>query len=458
MRTEKDSFGEMQVPDDAYYGVHTLRSMLNFNVAKKPYPSQMIQALVKLKMACARANAKMGALPLQKAQAIEKACRRILSGEFSDQFPVDLFQAGSGTSSNMNSNEVIANIAAEILGGKKGDRHLVHPNDDVNRGQSTNDLTPSAIKVASYELSDALVASLASLIASLQKKEQEFSTIIKSGRTHLQDAVPITLGQEFSAYARALEKAKSRIERSKQSLRELAVGGNAIGTGINTKKELRKTIIDELNDITKKDFLSAQDGIEAVQSLTDVADYSSSLKLLSLDLLKFANDLRLLTSGPNTGFNEIKLPAVEPGSSIMPGKINPSICEAANMACMQVLGYDHAIALAVGAGQLELNTHMPLIGHNIIESTQILDRCCAMLSEKCVKGIVANEEMCRKHFESSGALATLLNPKFGYDKVAELVKESLQRKMTLREIILEKKLMPEEEFDELLLESTKPNL
>ncbi|MFH0953857.1 MAG: aspartate ammonia-lyase [Verrucomicrobiota bacterium] len=457
MRTEKDSLGEKQVPADAYYGVHTARSIENFGVAGERLPREIIYAMVQLKWACAKANQALGVLPADKAEAIVTACRRVLTGEFDAQFPVDVFQAGSGTSSNMNVNEVIANIACEVLGGKRGDRKLVHPNDHVNWGQSTNNVFPSAIKIAAVELSEPLLAGLRKLVGQLAHKAKEFADVIKSGRTHLRDAVPVTLGQEFAAYARALEKDVHRVEQAAEKLLELGIGGNAIGTGINTKKEFRPAILRELKAITARPYRVAENGIEITQFMTDLADLSSALKLLALDLIKICNDLRLLSSGPNTGFNEIALPPVEAGSSIMPGKVNPSLCEAATMACIEVLGLDHAVAIACGAGQLELNTHMPLIGYNLVQSLHLLQRTCVMLADRCVAGIEANREVCARYFETSAGLATVLNPKLGYDKVAELVKESLQTKKTLRELVLEKKLLGEKELEDILKRSTGPS-
>ena len=458
MRKEIDSLGVKTVPDDALYGIHTARSLDHFHVAGERVPLEIIYGMAKLKWACAKANQRLGLLPVKKARAIVQACRLVLGGKFDDQFAVDVFQAGSGTSSNMNVNEVVANVACEWLGGRRGERTRVHPNDDVNKGESTNNIFPSAIKIASVDLSEILLKNLDLLIRQLRKKGTAFAKVIKSGRTHLQDAVPVTLGQEFNAYARALEKDVARVGQAANKLLELGVGGNAIGTGINTKKMFRPLIVRELNAITGKRYKVARDGLEVTQFMTDLAEMSSALKLLALDLLKICNDLRLLSSGPNTGFGEIVLPPIEPGSSIMPGKINPSLCEAMGMACLQVVGFDHAVSMACGAGQLELNTHMPLIGFNLVKSFRILERGCAMLASKCVAGIKANRETCAAHFERSAGLATVLNPKFGYDRVAELVKESLRTKKTLRQLVLDKNIMSEKELNRILARSTGPNL
>lgn len=457
-RIEKDSLGELAVPAEAYYGVHTCRSIQNFNAAGETIPLEMIHGMVKLKWACAKANHALDMMPKDKLDAIAGACQRILKGEFSDQFPVDCFQAGSGTSSNMNVNEVISNIANEAMGGKRGDRGLVHPNDDVNKGQSTNNIFPSGIRVACIDLTDALIPALQKLIAALQAKGVEFADIIRSGRTHLQDAVPETLGQAFDAWAHALVKDVRRLEAARDRMLEIGEGGNAIGTGVNTKKAFRAEIAKAMSELTGKNYRKAENGIEITQFLTDMADMSAVLRFVAIDINKLCNDLRLLTSGPNTGFAEVTLPAVEPGSSIMPGKINPSICEASNMACLQVMGNDHAVQLAANAGQLELNTHMPVTGLNLVKSFRILTRTAVMLADKCIGGIIANRERCYHYFETSGGLGTILNPVLGYDKVAALVKESLKTKKTAREIVIEKGIMSGEEFDKLVKNCTGPNL
>jgi aspartate ammonia-lyase len=458
MRREKDSLGELDVPDDVYYGIHTCRSMKNFDAAGEPVPIDIIYGMVRLKWACARANLALGLLDATKAGAIEQACRKILAGGYEDQFPVDVFQAGSGTSSNMNVNEVVANLAATELGGRPGDRARVHPNDDVNKGQSTNNIFPSSIRVAAVTLADPLVEAVQGLIDALQAKADEFSDVIRSGRTHLQDAVPETMGQAFGAWAHALVKDLRRLAASRERLLEIGAGGNAIGTGVNTKREFRPAIAQALSEITGHAYRPPENGIEVTQYLTDLADVSAVLRLTAIDIGKLCNDLRLLASGPNTGLAEVVLPAVEPGSSIMPGKINPSICEAANMACLQVMGHDQAVQLAAGAGQLELNTHMPVTGYNLVRALHVLTRTARMLADKCIRGIQVDRSRCQRYFETSGGLGTVLNPRLGYDKVAELVKESLRTKQTAKEIVIAKGIMTEAEFDELALRSTEPNL
>jgi aspartate ammonia-lyase len=440
------------------YGIHTTRSMQNFNMGNEILPLEIIYGMATLKKACAEANCKLGLLDSTKADAIMYACDAICARDYDDSFPIDVFHAGSGTSSNMNTNEVIANIAAVKLGGKPGDRHLVHPNDDVNKGQSTNNIFPSAIRVACINRLPHLTDAINELTSAFDQKAEEFDDVLKSGRTHLQDAVPVTLGQEMAAYARALRKNLKRAEMAGEFIKELGVGGNAVGTGINTKAEFRAEIIAALNDNTGEEYRVAENGLEGTQFLTDMCGMSAALKMLATDLLKIVNDLRLLSSGPNTGIGEIILPPVEPGSSIMPGKINPSICEAANMACIQVLGYDHAISIACTAGQLELNTHMPLVGMNLIKSFNTLSRVCQSLARKCISGITADVEVCNRNFEISAGLATVLNPLFGYDKVAVLVKESLKTGKTLKQLVKEKELLPADELEALLKKSTGPTL
>jgi aspartate ammonia-lyase len=458
MRIEKDSLGEKEVPEDALYGIHTCRSVENFDVAGEPVPLEIIYGMVKLKRACAEANGQLGLISEAKSRAIVAACDRLLEGGYEANFPIDVFQAGSGTSSNMNVNEVIGNLACVELGSRPGDRSLIHPNDDVNKGQSTNNIFPSAIRVAAVERTFFLMEELVGLMEAFEAKGESFADVLKSGRTHLQDAVPVTLGQEFDAWARALEKNSRRISDAQEALLELGVGGNAVGTGINTKPEFRQKIIAALNEFTGLDYTVAENGLEITQFLTDMGALSAALRLLALDLIKIVNDLRLLSSGPNTGLQELVLPSVEPGSSIMPGKINPSICEAANMACMQVVGNDAAISMACSAGQLELNTHMPLVGSNLIKSLGILERTCRMLREKCLLGIEANVAVCKRNFEISAGLPTILNPTLGYDNVALLVKESLRTGKRLRELVLEKELMSAADLDLLLSRSVEPNL
>jgi aspartate ammonia-lyase len=358
----------------------------------------------------------------------------------------------------MNLNEVLASLANESLGGTRGGKSPVHPNDDVNMGQSTNNCFPSGAKIAVLGQALLLADALAALEKALRAKAAEFAAVLKSGRTHLQDAVPVTLGQEFGAWAHAVRCAAERIREAAEHLKELGIGGNAVGTGINTKPAFRSYIMDALNEETGGAFRSARDGIALTQFLTDFAHVSAAFRSCALDLQQIANNLRLLASGPHAGLGELRLPPVEPGSSIMPGKINPSVCEAVNMAAMQVQGLDHAVAAACGAGQLELNTHMPLIGANTLQEAKLLSAAARTLADKCIAGLTADAETCRRHLERSAGLATLLNPRLGYDRVAGLVKESLSSGKTLRELAVEQGLLTDAEVERLIASSTAPNL
>ena len=457
-RTERDSLGSRAVPADALYGAQTSRSIENFRLSGTPVPIEIIHGMALIKLACARANARLGLLPADKERAIADACHAVLSGAHDREFPVDLYQAGSGTSSHMNLNEVLANLANEALGGKRGAKAPVHPNDDVNMGQSTNNCFPSGAKIAVLGQTLLLHDSLAALEKALRAKAAEFAGLLKTGRTHLQDAVPVTLGQEFAAYARAIQLAGERIRDAAARLRELGVGGNAVGTGINTKPAFRAEIMAALNQETDGSFRVAEDGVHLTQFMTDFAHVSAAFRSCALDLQQIANNLRLLASGPCAGLGEIRLPPVEPGSSIMPGKINPSICEAVNMVAMQVQGLDLAVALACGAGQLELNTHMPLLGANTLQAAKLLSAAARAFADKCIAGLAADEAACRRHLERSAGLATLLNPRLGYDRVAALVQEGLSRGKTLRELAIEQGLLTAAEYEALLASSTAPNL
>ncbi|HPR68443.1 MAG TPA: aspartate ammonia-lyase, partial [Kiritimatiellia bacterium] len=458
MRTEQDSLGPRRVPADAHYGAHTSRSIETFRLSGTPLPIEIIHGMALLKLACARANARLGLLPPGKESAIVDACRAVLSGAHDREFPIDLYQAGSGTSSHMNLNEVLASLANESLGGTRGGKAPVHPNDDVNMGQSTNNCFPSGAKIAVLGQALLLADALAALEKNLRARAAEFAAVLKSGRTHLQDAVPVTLGQEFGAWAHAVRCAAERIREAAEHLKELGIGGNAVGTGINTKPAFRSYIIDALNEETGGAFRSARDGIALTQFLTDFAHVSAAFRSCALDVQQIASNLRLLASGPRTGLGEIRLPPVEPGSSIMPGKVNPSVCEAVNMVCLQVQGLDHAVAAACGAGQLELNTHMPLIGANALQEARLLSAAARTLADKCIAGIEADAETCRRHLERSAGLATLLNPRLGYDRVAGLVKESLASGKTLRELAVEQGLLTDAEVERLIASSTAPNL
>ena len=459
MRTERDSMGSVEVPASAYYGGTSTRSIHNFPISGLTVPSEQIAALALLKLACAKANMELKFLSRKKGDAIVKSCREIIKGELSDQFPLDIFQAGSGTSSNMNMNEVIGNRAVEMLGGKRGERKLVHPNDHVNMGQSTNNVFPSSIRVAALPMVKSLVAQAKLLQKTLSKKARQFDKVIKSGRTHLQDAVPIRMGQVFGAFARSIEKDAQRVESKIAHLSELGVGGNAVGTGINTHPNFRRLIIKHLNKETKLKFSVTKNGIEATNSTTDLADLSSAVQTLAVDVARICNDLRLMSSGPNTGFNEIDLPAVEPGSSIMPGKINPTIAEAINMVCLKVFGNHQTVTLAAFSAQLELNITMPVTGYALLESLRILKNGIKVLDEKCVAGITINKKQCEWYAMQSPSIATFLNPVIGYDRASAVVKQSLREKKTIPEVVLAEKLMSAKELAKILdpKKLTSPN-
>ena len=456
-RTETDSLGPRQVPAEALYGAQTSRSLENFPFDDR-LPVDIIRGMALLKQAAAEANRATGRLPEEKARAIAEACEEVLSGRLDGEFRLPVYQAGSGTSSHMNLNEVLANLANERLGGKRGAKSPVHPNDDVNMGQSTNNIFPSGAKVAAVLAMPAVCKALDGLAAALRRKGRAFARVLKTGRTHLQDAVPVTLGQEFAAWGTAVARASARLKRGGESLLELGAGGNAVGTGLNTGPTFRRDLVRALNRRTGKKFRTAEDGVHLTQFLTDFAAVSGAVRCAALDIQQIANNLRLLASGPNTGIGEIALPPVEPGSSIMPGKVNPSICEAVNMAMMQIQGLDHAVALACGAGQLELNTHMPLVAADVLKELDLLRRAADLLATACVAGISARADRCAYNLERSAGLATMLNPRLGYDRVAALVKESLARGLTLKELALEKGLLTEAEYRALLARSTGPNL
>jgi len=449
-RTASDSMGPVQVPADAYYGAHTARSISNFQISPfRTHPEQIV-ALALLKLACAKANADLGLLSGRKSVAIVRACREIIGGGFRGEFPLDVFQSGSGTSTNMNMNEVVAGRATELLGGKRGEK-LVHPNDEVNMGQSTNNVFPSSIRVAALPLTLELSATAGRFAKTLEKNGVKFDHVIKSGRTHLQDAVPVRVGQVFSAFARSINKDVERLRSKLRFFSELGVGGNAVGTGINTHPAFRKLIIKHLNkEVGGNLFRVTANGVEATHSTNDMADLSGGVQTLAVDVARICNDLRLMASGPLTGFNEITLPPVEPGSSIMPGKINPSICEAVNMACLRVFGNHQTITMAALSAQLELNPTMPVTAHALLESLKILTAAIRTLDEKCVSGISVNEEQCRKYAMESPSLATFLNPVLGYDKAASVVKKALAQKKSISHVVLEERLLTKAELDEIL--------
>ena len=448
-RTERDPLGALEVPADALYGVQTLRAVLNFSVSGlKPLPA-FVDAVVRIKLAAALTHRQTGRLEPKLAGAIVRACEEILGGAHRDQFVVDVYQAGAGTSHNMNANEVIANRANEILGAARGAYAPVHPNDHVNMGQSTNDVIPTAIRLAILSQSVPLGAALSALRGSLAAKGREFDHIVKAGRTHLQDAMPIRLGQEFAAWSATIERAARRLEGAAEFLCDLGIGGSAVGTGVNVEPEYPEMIVAHLREMAGP-RLRAGDRVQLMQSMTDVASFSAALRSLALDLSKISSDLRLLASGPRTGLDEVVLPAVQPGSSIMPGKVNPSIAEMVNQVCFQVIGNDATVAIATEHGQLELNVMMPVIAHNVLFSMQIITNAARALDERCVRGIEANEEQCAYWLERSAALATALAPRIGYARAADLAKESVKSGELIRHLAEREKILPPDELAKVL--------
>ncbi|MGQ9523247.1 MAG: aspartate ammonia-lyase [Armatimonadota bacterium] len=449
-RVESDSIGSEEVPADAYYGLHTARSLRIFQVSGLRAHPLLVDAYMMVKMAAAQVNADLGLLSRDVADAIARAALDVLDGNLRDQFGVDVFQMGAGTSFNMNCNEVLANRALEILGEEKGNYKRVNPNDHVNMGQSTNDTFPTAMRVSGRMAFAKLIPEVDALADAFDERAKAFDNIVKAGRTHLQDAVPIRLGQEFAAYGATMRKCARRLRASAEQLEELGIGGTAAGTGLNAHPEYPARMVKRLSELAGFSFRLAPDLREAMQSHAPIEDASASLRLLALELIRIANDLRLLSSGPTTGLAEIVLPPLQPGSSIMPGKVNPSVPEMLNMVCFQVVGNDLAISMAGQAGQLELNVMMPVMAHNLLQSCQILQNGVRIFRELCVKGITANEARCRRYAESTAALATALNPYIGYAKAAEVAKEALASGKTIREVVVEKGLLSEEKAAEVL--------
>jgi fumarate hydratase class II len=430
--------GSLKVPTDAYYGAETKRALENFRISGIVFPRSFIRALGIIKKASADVNMKLSILEEKKGRAITEAAQEVIDGKLDGQFLIDIFQTGSGTSTNMNANEVIANRAIELLGGTKGDRSLIHPNDHVNMSQSSNDVFPTAIHISAVEsLVFQLLPALKILASALEKKVQEFADVVKPGRTHLQDAVPMTLGQEFSGYASMILHGIERIEGAETSLLELAIGGTAIGTGLNAHPDFERLVVEKINEITRLNFVSSKNKFEALQNRDAAVETSGALRTVAVSLMKIANDLRLLSSGPTTGLAEIELPAVQPGSSIMPGKVNPVIPESVNMVCAQVIGNDLAITIGGQSGTLELNTMMPLITYNLLKSIEIETNAVSMLAEKCVVGIRANRKRCMELAERSYALATAIAPSVGYDRAAKIVKKAQEENKTIREVMIE---------------------
>jgi aspartate ammonia-lyase len=449
-REEKDSLGPKQIPANVYYGIQTARAVENYPISGMRAHPTLIRAFGMVKEAAAEANRDLGLIEKPIADAIIQSAKEVQQGRWNNEFVVDVFQAGAGVSFHMNTNEVIANRAVEILGGKLGDYSKVHPNDHVNYGQSTNDVFPTGMRLATLLELEKLYPVLDSLVAALNKKGKEFHDILKSGRTHMQDAVPMRLGQEFAAYAGAIVRAKEAIVSSANLLRELGLGGSAVGTGINTHPDYREKAIHNLARISGQELSPVDDMRYAMQSNLAMAAVSSSLRNLALEVIRISNDLRLLASGPNTGFAEINLPALQPGSSIMPGKINPVIPELAAMVSFQVVGNDAAVALAVQAGQLELNVMMPTMAYSVLQSITISTNMLRQFTDKCVAGITANNQRCNFYVQATVSLATALNPYIGYAKAAEIAKEAVATGRSIIEIAREKKLLSEKEISEIL--------
>jgi aspartate ammonia-lyase len=443
-RIERDSLGDVEVPKDAYWGSQAERSRKLFQISGLTEHPSMVEAYVLLKRAAATANRDLGLLDKHKADAILKAADEILQGNLRDQFPVDVFHMGAGTSFNMNVNEVLANRAEEILGGQKGAYAMVNPNDHVNYGQSTNDTFPTAMRMMARTMTAELMKEVSALADAFAEKGAQFDGILKSARTHLQDAVPIRLGQEFAAYAAAIRRCNKWIGAAATELEELGIGGSAAGTGLNTHPDYRRLLVQDLAKTTGIPYRTTDDMREAMQSQFAMSALAASVRLFALELTRICNDLRLLTSGPLTGLAEIVLPPVQPGSSIMPGKVNPSMAENMNIVLFQVLGQCHAIDMCVQAGQLELNVMMPSMAFSAQFMLQILTNALGTFRENCISGIVANEEVCRRYAEISPSLATALNPIIGYKKAAEVVKKALKEEETIPQIVREMGLVDED--------------
>lgn len=451
-RIEKDFLGEKEIYSHSYYGIQTLRAKENFDITKTTislFPN-FIKSLAKVKKACALTNFELGDLNDRQRDAIIQACNEIIDGKFHDQFIVDPIQGGAGTSTNMNTNEVIANRALEILGEPRSNYSVIHPNNHVNMSQSTNDVYPTAIKITLYELIYKLKDALRYLRDCFEEKSIEFKDVLKMGRTQLQDAVPMTLGQEFKTYAIMIDEDIYRLRDAQTLLKEVNLGATAIGTGINTKKAYRKKVINNLREVTGIDYESAGDLIEATQDTGAFVHISGILKRVAIKISKICNDLRLLSSGPRAGFNEVNLPPLQPGSSIMPGKVNPVIPEVVNQVAFEVIGADATISIACEGGQLQLNVFEPLVAYKLFTSINMMRRSFYTLAEKCVKGITANEDVCMENILNSVTLVTCLNPILGYEKSSALAKEALATNKRVYDIILEQELFTKEELDELL--------
>lgn len=449
-RTEKDSLGTKEIPADAYYGVQTLRAVENFPVSGLTASPHLLRAYALQKQACAEVNMKLGLLDAERGAALVQAAQEVAAGKLGDQFVVDVFQAGAGTSTNMNMNEVLANRALEILGRPRGDYAHLSPNDHPNRGQSTNDTFPTALNVAIlFALAD-VEAAVRVLIVSLETKAKEFDDVPKSGRTHLKDAMPVTLGEEIHAWASALERVLEGLPRVRAGLAEVALGGTAVGSGINTAPGFRRQAVARLAELSGCPLTPARDPFETMQSRWAAAEASSLLRALAVELTRIANDLRLLSSGPATALDEVRLPEVQPGSSIMPAKVNPSLAECLNQVCFHIIGSDLAVSLAAQAGQLEINVMMPLMAHEVLFSASLLSRFLPAVAHKGIDGMTANRAACEEYLLASSALATVLTPKLGYLKVAEVIKKASASGMNPRDYLVQEGILTAAEAEQLL--------
>ncbi|MTI81970.1 MAG: aspartate ammonia-lyase [Firmicutes bacterium] len=449
-RIERDLIGEMEIPEDAYYGINTARAMENFNVSGRKVHPEMIKSLALVKQAAVDANMTLKLLDRKIGDAIYQAAGEIAEGRFQDHFVVDALQGGAGTSTNMNINEVVANRAIELLGGRKGDYSLVHPNNHVNMGQSTNDVYPTALRIAAIRLLQPLSESCAELQGALQKKEAEFAGVLKVGRTEMQDAVPVTLGQEFGAYAEAVSRDRWRLYKVEERLRQINIGGTAVGTGLNAHRRYIYTITERLRGLTGMGLARAENMIDVTQNADVFVEVSGLIKAAAATQAKIAADLRLLSSGPRAGLGEIKLPDLQAGSSMMPGKVNPVLPEMVTQVSYQVMAQDLAISMAVQAGQLELNAFLPLITANLLPAMDTLTNAQKLFSRRCIMGITANKDRCRELLDSSISLVTVLVPHVGYEKASQLAKEALETNSSFKKVLLNKGLFSEEELEKLI--------
>ncbi|MCX8130012.1 MAG: aspartate ammonia-lyase [Clostridia bacterium] len=460
MRIERDLLGEKKIPGNCYYGIHTARAIENFNISGRPIHKELVRALVVVKKAAAITNENIGLLDTNISGAIQVACDEILSGQLSDQFVVDCLQGGAGTSANMNTNEVIANRAIELMGGSKGEYGLVHPLDHVNMSQSTNDVFPTAVRLAAIRLLKPVSELFAELQNALQEKEEEYSSILKVGRTQLQDAVPILLGQEFGAWAQAVARDRWRLYKAEERLRQVNIGGTAVGTGLNADKKYIFWMIEKLRDLTGLGLARAEHMMDVTQNTDIFVEVSGLLKTAAVNLSKIASDIRLLSSGPKAGFGELKLRPVQTGSSIMPGKVNPVIPEAVNQIAFQIMGNDVAITIAAQAGQLELNAFLPLIAHNLFEMLDLMKNGLRIFIDKCIKGIEADRERCKEQVDNSLILAAALVGHIGYEKASEVAKKSLATGRTIKGVLIEENIMDENSIERILnaVHMTKPGI